>query len=323
MLPKVSSNYFQERQGVLRVSKLLNDAGLVFRETLNADVGIDGHVELVNLEGEATGACVAVQIKSGTSYLKGNQTTWTFYPEAKHTFYWEMYPLPVILMLHDPASDTVYWDDVRLTLRSDQHRKSPLLIPKGKVLVPEKAADLFASCGIVGGGLLTEIETLRTLASTRSTNGCFPLSHLDIFLEGLTDIGRKVFFSAGMCWDLALVLLSEDSLTAVGMGSDENSFLDAYLRFLVEQSIAHIDFSDIIIDIVHRQMHPTILVSLTTRGRRVRDLCRELLSSVPERAITETPIGLEFNPMNRLRSLANAQVAKEIEAHFTVDGNGK
>jgi hypothetical protein len=32
-------------------------------------VGVDGQVELVNDDGEATGALVAVQIKSGRSYL--------------------------------------------------------------------------------------------------------------------------------------------------------------------------------------------------------------------------------------------------------------
>lgn len=147
MLPKVSFTYFQERQGVLRVAKLLNDAGLVFRETPNADVGIDGHVELVNSKGEATGANIAVQIKSGKSYLKDAQSSWTFYPEEKHILYWEMYPLPVVLLLHDPESDTIYWDDVRLTLRSDRKKKTPLQIPKEQVLVAERAGELFASCG--------------------------------------------------------------------------------------------------------------------------------------------------------------------------------
>ncbi|MCY2981162.1 MAG: DUF4365 domain-containing protein [Planctomycetota bacterium] len=323
ILPKILPNYFQERQGVLRVSRILNDAGLVFRETSNADIGIDGHVEFVNSEGKATGAIVAVQIKSGTSYLKGEQSAWTFYAEDKHIHYWEMYPLPVVLIIHDPVSDTVYWDDVRLTLRSDQHKALPLLIPKANVLLPDNAAELFANCGSSRVGLLSEIEALKTLSSTQCSNKRFPLSHLDIFLEGLTDIGRKLFFSAGMCWELAEALLPEDRHFGIGMGSEENCFLDSYLRFLVEQSIAHLDFSDIMIDLVHRQLHPTILVPLTARGRRLRDLCRELVSDVPERAITEASIGFSFNPSNRLRSIANSQVVKEIESHFKLNSNGK
>jgi hypothetical protein len=315
-LPKVTSNYIQERQGVLRVATLLNNAGLIFRETPNADVGIDGHIELVNVDGEATGASVAVQIKSGPSYLKKSGNAWAFYPEEKHALYWEMYPLPVILILHDPNSDLVYWDDVRLTLRSDQTKKSPLLIPREKVLIAEQATNLFASCGTGRNGLLLPEDVLRSLALSRNRNACFPLTYLDLFLEGLTDIGRKLFFSAGMCWNLAELFLPNNSPTDVGMGSVEHDFLEDYLRFLVEQSLAHIDYSDIIIDIVHRQMHPTILVPLTARGRTVRDLCRKIAEVLPPSAITEATIGLAYNPMNATRSLANHEVSKQIESHF-------
>lgn len=44
-LPKVLDTYFTEREGVLRVGLQLNELGLVFRETPNADVGIDGQIE--------------------------------------------------------------------------------------------------------------------------------------------------------------------------------------------------------------------------------------------------------------------------------------
>src|SRR5262245_60281148 len=117
MRPQVPSSYFQERAGVLRVSELLNAAGMVFRETPNADVGIDGYVELVDSTGQATGTTVAVQIKSGASYFVDGERAWKFYPPEKHTTYWELYPLPVILMLHDPTTDRVYWADVRFQLR--------------------------------------------------------------------------------------------------------------------------------------------------------------------------------------------------------------
>lgn len=323
MPPKVTSNYFQERQGVLRVGTLLNGAGLIFRETPNADVGIDGYIELVNADGEATGATIAVQIKSGASYLDDVGDAWRYYPAAKHIQYWETYPLPVILMLHDPESDAVFWDDVRLTLRSDQTEKSPLRIPKNQILSSDTVAALFASCGSPGEGLLSISDALHALATYRSTNACFPLSHLGIFLEGLTDIGRKLFFSVGMCWDLAEVLLPDDSPTGVGMGGEEQKFLDAYLRFLVQQSLAHIDYSDILIDIMHREMYPTILVPLTARGRAVRDLCREVVESVPPRAITEATIGLAYNPMNAIRSLANSEVTKGVEDHYAEEAQGQ
>lgn len=62
-LPVVLPNYFQERAGVIQVAAKLNQLGLIFRETPNADVGIDGQIEHVNEKGEASGKLLAEEIK--------------------------------------------------------------------------------------------------------------------------------------------------------------------------------------------------------------------------------------------------------------------
>jgi hypothetical protein len=316
MRPRIDAKYFQERAGVHKVAILLTSIGLVFRETSNADVGIDGYVELVDESGEATGATVAVQIKSGSSYLRDGGDFWRYYPEEKHRCYWEMYPLPVVLMLHDPTDDRVYWADVRRQLRSDQHSDAFLSISKHSYLSRDSQRALFESCGTAGEGLLTPRDALKHLALTQNANACFPVSHLDLFLEGLTDIGRKIFFSAGMCWDLAESRLGGDAPTGVGMGSEEQRFLDLYLRFLVEQSLAHIDYSDVLIDLYDRQMFPTLLVPLTSRGRDVRDLCREIGSCGSGYEITEASVGLMFTPSHPLRGDANSAVASKVVEYF-------
>ncbi len=317
MCPKVLNTYFQERAGVLRVGSLLNEAGLIFRETPNADVGIDGLVELVDERGEASGATIAVQIKSGTSYLIDSGEDWKYYPHVKHQSYWEMYPLPVVLMLHDPRTDKVYWADVRLQLRSDQKAKSPLLVPKLSVLDEESIGSLFASCGSAGVGLLSIHDALRSLVMTCSDNPCFPISHLDIFLEGLTDIGRKLFFSAGLCWELAELCMTDDSPVGVGMGGCEQQFLDSYLRFLVEQSLAHIDYSDVLIDIQDREMYPTILVPLTSRGRELLNLCRELGACGSSYELTEATVGLIDGNSRISRTMGNIEVARKLTSQFS------
>ena len=301
---------------MLRVGALLNAAGLIFRETPNADVGIDGYVELVDENGNAKGASIAVQIKSGGSYFIDGGNSWKYYPSEKHQTYWEMYPLPVILMLHDPRTDHVYWSDVRLQLRSDSRKRSPLLVPKNNFLRPESAETLFANCGSGGRGPSTVLEALRTMVSSRNSNASFPLSFLDIFLEGLTDIGRKLFFSAGMCWDLAEIKLPEDAPTGVGMCGGEQEFLDAYLRFLVEEALAHIDYSDVMIDLHDREMFPTLLVPLTSRGRALRDLCRSFGACGNRYEITEASVGLLDRITNVTRAHANFAVAKKLAIHF-------
>ena len=65
----MSRNYQQERNGILAFSMEVNKLGLIWRETPMVDVGIDGQIELVDDDGNATGRILAVQIKSGASYF--------------------------------------------------------------------------------------------------------------------------------------------------------------------------------------------------------------------------------------------------------------
>ncbi|HEV7588077.1 MAG TPA: DUF4365 domain-containing protein, partial [Longimicrobium sp.] len=102
-LPSVPETLWKERAGIVSVASEVNRLGLIWREQPLHDVGIDGQIELVDDEGHATGRIVAVQVKSGSSYLKGEGGDWHFSPDEKHRFYWENFPIPVLLMLHSPS----------------------------------------------------------------------------------------------------------------------------------------------------------------------------------------------------------------------------
>jgi hypothetical protein len=119
-LPKYPSNNRQERIGVSKVALMISELGSIFRETSNSDVGIDGTIEYVNSADEATGKIVAVQIKSGDSFLHNNKNdSWTFYPEEKHKVYWEKFPIPVILLIYRPTDNEIYFIDVRYYLKAN------------------------------------------------------------------------------------------------------------------------------------------------------------------------------------------------------------
>lgn len=68
--PKYNQTNSQERLGVNAVAEAIAKIGQIWRETPMADVGVDGQIEYVNPEGFATGRMIAVQIKSGPSFLR-------------------------------------------------------------------------------------------------------------------------------------------------------------------------------------------------------------------------------------------------------------
>jgi len=62
----------------------------------------------------ATGRNIAVQIKSGASYIKQNEKgDLVHYTDEKHILYWAQHSLPVILIIFDPQTETAWWCDVK------------------------------------------------------------------------------------------------------------------------------------------------------------------------------------------------------------------
>lgn len=80
----------------------------LFREQPLEDYGIDAHVEIVE-SGDVKGRLVALQIKSGDSWLKKDASGgWNFYPESHHVIYWQNHSLPVAVVVWQESTDTLF-----------------------------------------------------------------------------------------------------------------------------------------------------------------------------------------------------------------------
>ncbi|MBX3375977.1 MAG: DUF4365 and DUF1817 domain-containing protein [Phycisphaeraceae bacterium] len=74
------------------------------------DFGIDGQMEVITEEGLVTGQILATQIKHGESYLREtNRWGYVYRGETKHFNYLSNYPVPVLIIICDPATKTAYW----------------------------------------------------------------------------------------------------------------------------------------------------------------------------------------------------------------------
>jgi Domain of unknown function (DUF4365) len=276
--PQVSNNYFTERAGVLAVAAKLNRIDLIFRETPNADVGIDGQIELVS-SGSAPGKLAAVQIKSGLSYFNDRGNHWAFYPEAKHKMYWEAFPLPVYLFLHNPELNLTYYTDVRyqLSIPEREREHSYISVLKINRLDSVSSEELMLSSGPISLSVLAYPELLKVMAGNHSGNASLPLTYLDLFCNGLTNLCRHIYFGMPLAYKLAEIYLEiNESEFGVGVGSYEHDFLHDYTRFLISQNLAKIDYSDYLIDLIEREMQPQYIAPLTSRGRNLIEYIRNV-----------------------------------------------
>lgn len=96
-----------------------SEFGWLFRRQLESDFGIDAQVEVV-AGGAATGRLLALQVKSGASYLRERTTDgFVFRPDRAHVDYWMAHSLPVAIVLADVDTKKACWQQVsRQTLVS-------------------------------------------------------------------------------------------------------------------------------------------------------------------------------------------------------------
>src|SRR4051812_24554910 len=110
---KYSRNKTIGKAGVIYVERIVNEQGSVFRPVHQEDdFGIDGYIELVDSE-IASGQIIAVQIKSGDSYLSEDKDHFEVSVDERHLKYWREFMLPVILICYSPSKDAAAWVSVR------------------------------------------------------------------------------------------------------------------------------------------------------------------------------------------------------------------
>jgi len=123
------------RLAVIRTAKLFLELGFLFREQSVSDCGIDAHVELVE-DRVASGQLLALQIKGGESFARERTSEGyvVFRTDDRHMQYWLRHALPVIVTIHDPRDDKVYWEVVSKDTAKSTGSGWKLVIPSGQTV---------------------------------------------------------------------------------------------------------------------------------------------------------------------------------------------
>ncbi|OIQ31377.1 MAG: hypothetical protein BM559_13000 [Roseobacter sp. MedPE-SWchi] len=251
------------------------DLEQIWRETSTGDFGIDGHIEFIDENGEPTGMMVGVQVKSGPSYFRGETDfSLSYAANEKHQKYWEHYPVPVLLIIHHPERKETFWVDARQEFRTGKADGNKITLPKSNSFMDATTEDLFKNAGLTQTEYEKDISALLDhMLSRRTGNAGFDISFFDLFCLGMTNICRSLYFGMDLALKIAEHKLAmADSPFGVGLGYEDDAFLEEYIRFLVSQNLVHANYSDLLIDLEHREMVPKFIVPLSQRGTALKDL---------------------------------------------------
>ena len=309
LLPKYIDTNKKERIGVNKAALLLSKMGLIFREISNSDTGVDGQVEVVDENSNATGRLMAVQIKSGSSYLHDNGDNWKFCIDEAHKNYWRLFPIPVMLLVYNPTDENVYFVDAKYVLNTT----GKIEIPKKNVLCNDNKEKFLKT---IGGCLVSysNIESVfQFMLQERCTDRSFSVSYLELFITGLTNLCNDLFFDVSIATDIA-------DVNGEGIGiSIDHDFLWNYVAYLVKENLAEVNFHACLYDYEVRMIQPRFLAPLTYRGKQLLEYITQLekqhLDESSVSIVCESFVNLQFDyysekRLNRLTELQSLLLAR-------------
>jgi hypothetical protein len=111
--------------GVHHVGKVLASGNCIFTTIPQEnDIGSDAFIEFI-VDQQATGCCIAAQIKSGSSYVRNGR--FVIPSDRNHLEYWRSLIIPVIGIVFDPTTDAARWVDITAYLKESAQNPSAAL----------------------------------------------------------------------------------------------------------------------------------------------------------------------------------------------------
>lgn len=118
-----------ERLGVSALQYFFAESGWLFREQPIHDYGIDAHVEI--FEDRPTGKLIAFQVKSGSSFfLEQTAEAIVHRTDETHVSYWVNHSMPVVLVLFNPETKAMHWQQVTKQTVESTGKGWKILVPK-------------------------------------------------------------------------------------------------------------------------------------------------------------------------------------------------
>jgi len=229
-------------------------------------------------------------------------------------------------MLHDTESGLTYWTDARQYLR-DPHtsNRAYIPVPKTNILQHTTAVKLFETAGVTGDAFISDLkDVMFEMAKRRIDAVAFPVSFFDLFAQGLTLIARSVYYGIDLAMAAAkfnmglqdLPNLKEQTEFDLTLGLDEHNFLFDYVKFLVTQNLANIDFADCLVEWVNREMHPHFVAPLSSRGRQLIWLIDRYEGAMAKAGVLEKEEGLKVCQEGLFEMMQNSYVRRVPRIHF-------
>lgn len=224
-----------ERIGVHLSGLTFSRAGFAFREQSELDYGIDALAEAI-IDDEASGRLIALQIKSGESYVREiTESAITFRFDQPHYEYWAQMILPVVVCVADPATDLVYWQLISLDTAQSTGKMWKVVVPRTNLVGPSTRSQLLDVATPVVPRTRYDV-----IAQDDISTGLVKRYRLRIVLNGEPARTEVATIARQATEDYARRAYNRDDRAANRWGDAEASFVAAFMY----SSVADVDDSN-------------------------------------------------------------------------------
>ncbi|WP_314326180.1 hypothetical protein [Paenarthrobacter ilicis] len=137
------------------------------------------------------------------------------------------------------------------------------------------------------------------------------LDYFDLFVHGLVELAESLYFGMDLVLDLSEIKASKSEVE-LSIGGVEYDFVLEYVRFLVEQDLARVDFDAFMRHWDKDQYVQTFISPLTTRGRALTNHLAQLDDSKGIRVVQDKA----FHGIERFEHVRRIPVAQSFKEKF-------
>lgn len=279
------NNHSKERIGVHLAALKVEKLGIIFRETSNTDIGIDGQIEL--FIDDYKSKLFAVQIKYGKSYFDNKEKDYQFiyYPNEKHIQYWSSFPLPVLIFLVHPDTEEIYYANASYQFSIN---KKVIEVSKSNLVNSEFKTYLTDLSGQYTNSFNSFDEILTHMISKKWQDGGLTLNYFEIFCTSLIDGCRGIFYDTSIIFDILDSACLHESIADFSMDEKIHEFYMDFFKLLISETIIKYDFNDFLNIYVGFEIQPKLTAFLTPKGKEFVEFLQTKFNFVYESFLSIT-----------------------------------
>ena len=257
-----------DQQGISFISGKLAKIECSFNEHAR-EIGIDGIIEIRDVAYHSTGKLIACQVKSGESYFENeDKNNYYLYIDKMHIDYWLRCNLPVLFFIYSPEQEEAYWTQVVNFNLSEKDQSFLIEIPKKQKLSNTSKENFYSVCfGKLYSNDIEFQQVLNDLRDIKYTASVAPISAYEMFINGLTDNCKQLFFSTYVYSEIMESKIVDAEFCGFSWPSSMDMFFERYLETLRFHCLIQGDFS-FEIEMLNSGLLPIFLKPLSLNGLR-------------------------------------------------------